>query len=541
MNMCLNKKIKITRFKTAFVYCIFCLLVCFEQSAKADEESRIDIGSKNCETAFSFEISDSKVQEIFSASKSYTIYKGQKGYLLFAKRTKNTKSMDYIFIIVSRALGKNFKKLGWRVYRGYITTFQVEKGRILDENGMVKEEYVGPWGYVNYTEKYYKNDKGKANMFKAYINVSSVLEKRLFVKLRWRGYNGSTKEFRREIDRILYSNKEIKMFYIGGENYARYAEEYYEGDMIKTYKSVSAVLDKEVFKKLQWQEYRGSADEFKKEKAQILNENGELKSEYIGIEGLVLYAKTYYINDKGEAHIEKAYSNVSAVLDKEVFKKLQWQKYCGSADEFEKEKAQILDENGGGLRENYMGIEGYANYAEEYYEGDMIKTYKNVSVVFLDKEVFKKLKWRVYHGFSWEFRRERKRILNKEGQAKSEYIGIKGLVLYAKTYYEGNMSKAFQNVSGALGGIVYMNKLGLEWLAFRGNVDEYQALVEMFERHLSIYNREELKGPGGQKRVAKKIFKDNVKRAYENVSAFRELLLGSRKAFTDLGWDINLR
>ena len=55
---------------------------------------------------------------------------------------------------------------------------------------------------------------------------------------------------------------------------------------------------------------------------------------------------------------------------KEDFNKLDWQKYKGSVEEFRAERTKILDEKSE-LKEKYIGPEGYALYAEDYYNKKM--------------------------------------------------------------------------------------------------------------------------------------------------------------------------
>ena len=45
---------------------------------------------------------------IFFDPANYNKYKGQEGYLLFVQKTPNSDSMDYIFRMVSKALGDEF-------------------------------------------------------------------------------------------------------------------------------------------------------------------------------------------------------------------------------------------------------------------------------------------------------------------------------------------------------------------------------------------------------------------------------------------------
>ena len=291
--------------------------------------------------------------------------------------------------------------------------------------------------------------------------------------------------------------------------------------------NVSAVLSETEFNKLGWQAYLGSVEEFRAERTKILDEKGELKEKCIGPDGNALYAKDYYTGN-----MSKAFQNVSAVLSKTEFKKLGWQQYHGPVEAFRMERTKILDEKGE-LKEKYIDPEGYALYAEDYYNEDMSKAFQNVSAV-LSKTEFKKLGWQQYHGPVEAFRMERTKILDEKGELKEKYIDPEGYALYAEDYYNEDMNKAFQNVSAVLGGAANMRELGLGWKTFRGSADEYHKLVQMFEET----NITELRGREGQEKVAKEIFKGDVKKTYKNVSALRELLLGDWETFKTLKWSL---
>ena len=201
-----------------------------------------------------------EIQSIFSLKANYAKYKGQKGYLLFVERTPNTNSMDYVFKLFSKALGEDFKELGWQQYQGSTEAFYKEQGQILNSAGRVKEEYKGMSGYARYAEKYH----GKA-MKKAFVNVSAVLESSLFEELGWQGYQGSTEAFYKEQGQILNSAGRVKEEYKGMSGYARYAEKYHGGNMKKAFVNVSAVLGgywgmKEIG--LDWKKFRGSVSEY---------------------------------------------------------------------------------------------------------------------------------------------------------------------------------------------------------------------------------------------------------------------------------------
>ena len=62
---------------------------------------------------------------------------------------------------------------------------------LLDEKGEIKAEYKGMAGYALFAEDHYAGD-----MFKAFMNASSVLSKAVFKSLGWQGFKGSVEEFK---------------------------------------------------------------------------------------------------------------------------------------------------------------------------------------------------------------------------------------------------------------------------------------------------------------------------------------------------------
>ena len=232
--------------------------------------------------------------------------------------------------------------------------------------------------------------------------------------------------------------------------------------------------------------------------------------------------------------MQKAFMNVSAVLDKALMKKTGWQSFHGTEEEYQGLRDKILNRDGS-LKEEYIGMEGYVRFAKEHYGGNMHKAFKNISAV-LDKALMKKTGWQSFHGREEEYQGLRDKILNRDGSLKEEYIGMEGYARFAKEHYGGDMQKAFKNISAVLGGHIYMKAFGLDWKCFFGNVEEYQSLVQLFlETEIT-----EFQGIEGQQKVAERIFKNDLKRTYINVSVLREMLLGSREAFTNLEWAASL-
>ena len=447
-------------------------------------------------------------------------YRGMEGYALFAEQEFSgdmLKTYQNVSAILDK---KQMKELGWQAYFGRVSEYRKLRAKILDQNGVVRPEYIGMEGYALFAEREFSGE-----MLKTYVNVSAVLDTKQMKELGWQQYQGRVPEYRKLRAKILDQNGVVRPEYIGMEGYALFAEREFSGEMLKTYVNVSAVLDTKQMKELGWQQYQGRVPEYRKLRAKILDQNGVVRPEYIGMEGYALFAEREF---SGE--MLKTYRNVSAVLDKKQMKELGWQAYHGRVPEYRKLRAKILDQNGV-VRPEYIGMEGYALFAEREFSGDMQKTYANVSAI-LDTKQMKELGWQQYQGNLPEYRKLRTKILDQKGKLRPEYIGMEGYVLFAEREFSGEMQKTYVNVSAVLGGIKEIRKLGLEWKKFQGNVLQFYALKELFD----TYGVKELKGLDGQGKVAREIFDGNRRKAYQNVSVLREELLGSRKAFNELKW-----
>ena len=561
---------------------IFILLLCLsEQLFSANNTSKaVRDNSKACRTAF--------IKSFFSISSHITTYKGQKGYLRFVEEHFPNLQMDTVFVYVSKILPKKeFKKLGWQRYNGTVKEFQEERGRLFNEQGGLREEFIGMEGYARYAEKHHDsqmqrafanvsavlskvemrelswqlyhgavkefqeergrllNKQGKlrkelmgpegnaryaethhdSQMQKAFTNVSAVLSKAEMKELGWQQYQGTVKEFQEERSRVLNEQGGLREEFIGLEGNARYAETHHDSQMLRAFKNVSAVLSKAEMRELGWQDYHGTVKEFQEERSRVLNEQGRLREEFIGLEGYARYAETHH-----DSQMQRAFQNVSVVLSKVEMKELGWQQYQGTAKEFQEERSRVLNEQGE-LREEFIGPEGNARYAKEHHNSQMLRTFINVSAV-ISKLEMKELNWQKYIGTVNSFREERGRLFNEKGELREESIGPEGNARYAERHHDSHMERAFINVSAVLS-TAEMKKLN--WKTFQGTTEQFYQLRDYFKAH----RFEDYQGHEGQRKIAVLIFKGSLRAAYMNVSTLREYLFSNKDEFKDLrqtGW-----
>ena len=199
-------------------------------------------------------------------------------------------------------------------------------------------------------------------------------------------------------------------------------------------------------------------------------------SQYKGQEGYVRFVEEL----KGTHRMDYVFNKVSEFLYFfEKMEELQWQSFQGTSEDFRYFKKLLSLE----VIRKYKGLSGYISFSEEYFEGDMKKTYLNASAVLgRDSILMKQLGWQLYLGSVLEVKELRDKILNEDGSIKEKYKGMSGYVEIAKEYFEGNMKKAYKNVSAILGGedSILMKQLG--WKQHEGSVSDFKELRDRISR-----------------------------------------------------------
>lgn len=481
-------------FKVAF---LFSALI-FSSNIYADTDS-VD----ECHEQFQ-PLTVSEIQNIFSDENNYEKYKGQKGYILFAQKNPNIDNMADLFKLVAEALGREFNKLRWKKYSGSSERMQEEREQILDEHSQLKAEYLGMTGYGRYATNYHAGD-----MDQAYENVKSVLSWGEFKKIKWRKYPGSSEEFQTERSQILNNDGHPKAEYFDMVGFSSYAAAYHGGDMLQAYKNVLIVLGRAVFDgKLGWRKYQGFTEEFQKERKQILNDRGHLKTEYLGRAGYSRYATDYH-----GGRMNKAYESVLVILGSKAFNRLGWRKYQGSSEEFQTERSQIL-ENNSYLKIEYLDMGGYIKYAEDYHEGDMLQAYEGVRVALGRTVIDRELGWRQYYDSSKRFQKESRWILDANDEPREEYRGMNGYSEYATAYYKGNMELSYRNVLAILGQDAVDRELA--WRRYEGFSGQFQKEKNRI-LDTSNYPKDKYLGMNGYISYAKQYYGGDMRRAYQNI------------------------
>ena len=416
----------------------------------------------------------------------------------------------------SEVVGDGMKSSRLALKKPLQTTNPLQINELFDERGSVKKKYQGQDGYCRFVKEHFGKETSMSTIF---IKVSEILKGTSIQKPDWKMFQGKVFEFEKLLQMV--NKKDFIQMYRGQhKGYPVFALEYFNGNMQKAFTNVSAILDKDKFKELDWQQFRGHVEEFKELQAKILKSGGSIKKEYVGQDGYLKFAKEHY-----NGNMQRAFINVSAVLDKTKFKELDWQQFQGYVKEFKELQGRILKANGS-IKKEYVGQDGYLRFAKEYYGGEMPRAFHDVSAV-LDKTKFKELGWQCFQGYAEEFKKLRGKILKAGGSIKKEYVGQGGYLRFAKEHWGGNMQKAFRNVSAGL----EKNKFKeLGWQQFQDFAEEFKKLRgKILKAGGSI--KKEYVGQDGYLKFAREHYGGEMLKAFQTVSAVLE-----KDKFKELGW-----
>ena len=281
--------------------------------------------------------------------------------------------------------------------------------------------------------------------------------------------------------KILDESGKLLEKYKGMEGYARFAKEHggagKKSSMKSVFDKISAALDEETFKLLNWQKFSRTVEDFRAFRGKILDESGKPFEKYKGMEGYAQFAKEHGgAGDQSNMH--SVFTDASAVLGKTTFELLDWQQFSKTVEVFRAFRGKILDADGNPL-EKYVGMEGYAQFAVDYIEegieSNMGSVFQDASAV-LGKTTFELLNWHVFSRTVEDFRAFRGKILDENGKPLEKYLGMEGYAQFAKEHGgagdQSNMNSVFTDASAVLGKTTFEL---LNWHVFSRTVEDFRA------------------------------------------------------------------
>ena len=324
------------------------------------------------------------------------------------------------------------------------------KSKILDADGKLLEKYKGMEGYARFA-KDYGGAGEKSYMGSVFVEASTVLGEKIFKSLNWQRFSRTVEDFRAFRGKILDESGKPFEKYKGMEGYAQFAVDYVgagiESNMGSVFEDASAVLGKETFKLLNWQQFSRTVEFFRAFRGKILDENGRPLEKYLGMEGYAQFAIDYVGADV-KSNMHSVFTDASAVLGKTTFELLNWHVFSRTVEDFRAFRGKILDENGKPLKE-YLGMEGYARFAKEHGgagdQSNMHSVFTDASAV-LDKTTFELLNWHVFSRTVEDFRAFRGKILDENGKPLEKYLGMEGYARFAKEHGGADVKSNMQSI-----------------------------------------------------------------------------------------------
>ncbi len=438
-------------------------------------------------------------------------YQYQKGYITIADIYFEG-NLTKTFRIVSSILGPiQFKKLRWKEFHGTTKDFDNIQKNFLDEYGMVRKEFIGLNGQIHCADKYFNG-----YMIKTFINISAVFGAKKVKEIGWKFFNGTTKDVRHIQNTLLDTNGHIVKDYIGMSGFALFAEFYFNNNMSKTFRNVKVVIGVNKFKDLKWKIFMGTTKDFDTTYNIVVDNDGNIKKEAIGSDGLAHIAKEHFSGSIGAT-----YTNISAVLDKHIFHQLKWTAVNGHTKNYQIIKNVINSFNSVSMFiKKYKDMDGFVHLANQYFNGNLNITY-NMVFLILQKKQFKKLAWQYNRANIKNHNLIRENIFDKNGHIREEFIGSKGYSAFADLYTNGYMIRAFIVLTNILGSRKAVEEQ-LKWKEYLGNTThKFKIQQKLFkdETHILQFIKQ-YAGREGHIAYADKYHEGNLRRAKESVQYF---------------------
>ena len=442
-------------------------------------------------------------------------FKSQSGQVRFADQFFSG-SMDKAYRFAKHSLSPaRFTELEWKEFKGTTKLFVQMKNRLFDPNDKMKPSYRGIEGQKKAARIHFRS-----SMIQAFLFALKVIDSSRLNSLGWKPFRGTAEDFE-NLPSLLF-DKKGRFKYMGLSGMFQLADILYQGDAQKTYTNVSAVVEKPQFEKLGWKLFLGKHQDYKDIRQNLVQPDGSIFPQYIGLAGQSLYAKTYTNHA-----LFKAYSQVQLVLEPEIFSQLGWKSIAIRSADLENLYQNVFDQEGN-LTPEYLTESGYMDIADEFFQGLMRKAYEVIETL-MDRKKFLKLGWKKFYGRTYEYRNFINEILDEMGRINPSYIGTKGHALFAARHTKGRMKNAYHNVSIVLPRRLFQQ---LNWQYFRGTVKEAQNILnKLMDAQGQI--RRKYRFLEGYKKFSDEFFKGSMNKCFNYTFA----LLNSKQK-QELGWHI---
>ena len=409
----------------------------------------------------------------------------------------------------------------------------------LTKKGQPRPNIATTTGLALVAQKHYGGDIALAyDRGQAILKAYNHLPEKLF----WFRVEMDSKTFFEKQSRLYHEDGTLKEKYRHAKGQALYAKDWHKGDVDSAYAEGLALLkipkislppvgersladnmlflvpgltvkrlpvvhsfisikhEQALFEHLGWVTFPiiHSAKKWATVRARLIDPNGQIKPEWQGVTGQIRYAKKYTREDSHTAFQvqQQLFGNRPA---------LKWQASlgvnAGEAKEiinflkgttFENSRSNNIEDlkrNQAFISEN-KGMSGLLKLARLYYEGSLIRAYRNILSLFEGdhKALYRQTGYLPFYNHLKTFgvsntipfyEEDKKILLLEKGGLNPLNKGMEGYVRFANGYYAGNMGTAYTNAKAVTEG----QFSELRWVFFPGTTTEFQEI----NRYISLY------------------------------------------------------
>ncbi len=283
----------------------------------------------------------------------------------------------------------------------------------------------------------------------------------------------------------------------------KYADTYFNGDILTAYNITDSYLNAETFEKLEWEKYESELDKIK-EKISFFYTGRKLNKEVLSLNGQQTYAFIYH-----KGNLAKALHSARLILgDRKKIDKLKWVDFPGSIVDFRNTQNILYDENNN-LRPEYRELSGQIRAAKEHF-GSIQNTFHMAQATNPNRHSYNLNSWvKNYIGSAesltllLELLTEEHSRLKQSGNSpkESQYASLEGQITLGEKTNTHNMLTIYNNIKSIsdvhsnempYGAKRFLTELSWTWVPFDGSPQQFATEKSYFineegKPHLNIF------------------------------------------------------
>ena len=310
----------------------------------------------------------------------------------------------------------------------------------------------------------------------------------------------------------------------------KYADAYFNGDILTAYQQTVYTVDQETFEKLEWQQYEAELDQIR-DKITFFYTGRKLNKTTFSFEAQQIYALTYH-----KGNLAKAFHSSRLILSDRktidyIDRHFRWINFPGTITDFTNTRNILYDENNK-LRPEYKNLSGQIRAAKEHFSS-IQNAFDIAQATNPDQYSYDLNYWIKRYIGSTEslilllelLAEENSRLKQSNNNTKeSQYAGIEGQIILGEKTGINNMLTLYNNAKSLSD--VHSNKinrflteLSSTWIRFDGSPQQFKTersyfLNEEGKPHPDIFTMK------GLAEIAEKYYNGNMQLASDTGKLF---------------------